>query len=1145
MYFSGKPYFQQNREITTITNKRTDTQRLKPKSRKKGKSTRKKKAKQKYNLTKLKKQLGNDMVIKLLLRLVEGKAGARPVGRPPQQLPPTKQPRKMRLARGSGLPAREKPKLEKKKPQETEQQFFKRVEDYVMENNPAFLFFSQMLQQDRQKGEALIKEQLDALRGIKVVVGDVGEVEEDIPASFAESIVSGLRRVEEDTPTGRRKFVLESIRKYTEDTGNTIPREDEDYFYTLAEIPKTQKGRRQKQESQIQQRFQRTGTPRRKARSKVVKKPRETTLGELAGEEAFRQAEAGLGGLLSGSESDSDTSAFARTRAFDARGSSNRTPEFDEADAIRARTPPRQVGRPRFAETGRETKAEQLKRERQELAEQQFQETGNFPKGKRADVKFVKAGGEQSGTETDVSAPDLEGAEQALDLGTDTEEEDLGQPADFEEQLAKLEEQRKQQDLQLQQQQETTLQPVIEEPRQTKPKPKRGIQQQLQDGVDEQLQTLTLEPRQPEPEKPVEEPIPQQVAQDIVEGGIERIEEDVGFAVSPTSPRELSPQETRAIRTTRAKVKKKKLQLVKTQQEQVDDALSTLEIGGQTIPIRPAEETGITITEAPPQEDVSSDFALLANTNFRGIAKQGQKVAQEAQEELEQPDIEIPQAQLPEPAQEPKPEGFKAIGRENIESIARKQKGREELPVSKRFATKLRKLDEDIKLIDSNFETDLETPEVRRGIDASLEVSRLIENEIPILEAELEGLNKDELKLIEARNNAELFLLSLTGSDEQKEAYRKRNEGKDLPDVSTIPASKKAEMIAEYQKIIDEANELVKPYQRYRARIQGEISDTKGLLTTRYKGYIGTEYQQKFTTKANAIGAKVEAGNWDSYEKMILDQLVKEDKLSQEEADAINKLDHKRKQDVKQKLLDKAEGAPTRRKWLYSDASTSATDGGWWKGYIKDAKKDLARVKGEVSVGRPKFSEEELQVRATQNAQKFKDWATNLYPDVSPEDKIKIDTTLEKIEASKQYKELVLQGKGGKEAFRDLLRTAKLRIFKSINKDNVAKKKKKSIRDVNVEARLFSSFEGQELDRTTPYLKYNAKTDTLRYTGDKDTIITTIFSNGNQDGSTYRVETEEGNLYNIMVSGTKYVISLYKPDTSDKYADEYVQLGFD
>ena len=211
MYFSGKSYFQQNRDITTITNKRTNTQRLKPKSRKKGKSTRKKKAKQKYNLTKLKKQLGNDMVIKLLLRLVEGKAGARPVGRPPQQPPSTKQPRKMRLARGSGLPPRQKQKLEKKKQGETEQQFFKRVEDYVMENNPAFLFFSQMLQQDRQRGEALIREQLDILRGIRVEVGDVEEVEADIPADFAGSIVSGLRRVEDDTPTGRRKFVLEVI----------------------------------------------------------------------------------------------------------------------------------------------------------------------------------------------------------------------------------------------------------------------------------------------------------------------------------------------------------------------------------------------------------------------------------------------------------------------------------------------------------------------------------------------------------------------------------------------------------------------------------------------------------------------------------------------------------------------------------------------------------------------------------------------------------------------------------------------------------------------------------------------------------------------------------------------------------------------
>ena len=100
MYFSGKAYFNpsitRQVEVRTGTRKGTNTRLNKPKSRKKSKLTRKKKAKKKFNLTQLKKQLGNDMVIKLLLRLVEGKAGARPVGRPPQQKPSTQHPHRMR-----------------------------------------------------------------------------------------------------------------------------------------------------------------------------------------------------------------------------------------------------------------------------------------------------------------------------------------------------------------------------------------------------------------------------------------------------------------------------------------------------------------------------------------------------------------------------------------------------------------------------------------------------------------------------------------------------------------------------------------------------------------------------------------------------------------------------------------------------------------------------------------------------------------------------------------------------------------------------------------------------------------------------------------------------------------------------------------
>jgi len=1195
MYFSGKPYFTGNRDITTISEKRTDTQKLKPKSRKKGKSTRKKKAKQKYNLTQLKKQLGNDMVIKLLLRLVEGKAGARPVGRPPQQIPSTKQPRKMRLARGSGLPPKQKQKLEKKKQGETEQQFFKRVEDYVMDNNPAFLYFSQMLQQDRQRAEALIREQINSIRNQPVIIREAQEREADVDKDFINDLLRRLRVAEGSSSIDRQKIVREGLKQYSQETGDRLVSSDEDFFYDLART--RGKKKRQEAESRIQQRFVKTGAPRRKARKRVVEEERTTTLGELGGDKPFTQAEQKL---QEGFTTDETTSGGEALSRFQQSGSFRRPPDnpYDRGSSSDIPTSPdeeaerlqaRGVGRPKFAESGRETKAQRKARlraeeERRRLEEQGFTSTSESSVGLDKPIKVVKT--EDLPRQPEPERQPESGSEVSFPASI---RETPADPSELAQKVRQAERERRFAPLQqadtgeieptateatgkvgsksvartgrtpgIQGKQKSLVDAglsaltnegnrvgqqlmgsvaqgligakrkatgILSQAQTTSQFSEAGRAYELEHGVfgrrgllddvmdDEKLaasrefqrrfkaQTsgegefssegeeagrtyetegsgaeeiqdyFGEEKEQPQQETQILDPEAlRQAGQEVetstaetsvppdlpFESGGESSGVESGFTTDATT--DLSEEERdlaydklihlkpkaqkKVFKRLQGQVKRSDFELETTKAElqsfkDLTDNQEQLEAKLQSLPVKKkiAEEAGRrSEVERLEQEydrtlqdyqklDLSggnetdallsdlnksyysggessglgssviesalsdfesglsvpasqsslgeSDLALLANTSFRGKARSDISVS-----EVDEPKPE-PERQ-PETQPEPAPQTFRAVGRENIETIARKQKGKEELPTSKRLDAKLKKLDQDIKLIDSNFETDVETPEVRRGIDASLDVSRLLENEIPILEAELEVLGKDEKKLIEARNNADLFLLSLTGTEEQKEVYRKKNEGKDLPDVSSIPASKRAEMIAEYQRIIDETNELVKPYQRYRARIEGELSDTKGLLTTKYKGYIGTEYQQKFTTKANAVGAKVEAGGWDSYEKMILDQLVKEGKLSQEEADAINRLEHKRKQDVKQKLLDKAGGASTRRKWLYTDASTSATDGGWWKGYIKDARKDLARERGEVSVGRPKLSEEELQVRALENANQFETFARNL-----------------------------------------------------------------------------------------------------------------------------------------------------------------------
>jgi hypothetical protein len=325
MYFITKSYFNPNiQRLITITptekKNEVDTKLNKPKSRKKGKLTRTKKAKNKYNFSQLKKQLGNDMVIKLLLRLVEGKAGSRPVGRPPQQQPSLKQPRPMKLARGSGIPGREKPKLEKKKQGETEEEFFKRVEDYVSSNNPSYLYFSQLLQQDRQRAEALIREQIASIRNQPVVVQQAVERQAEVDKDFIRELVKRLRTAEGASSVDRQKIVREGLKEYTQNTGDRLVSSDEEYFYDLART--RGKKNRQEAESRIGQRFYGAGTPRRKARTRVVAEETTTTLGELGGE-ALSSAESSLiSGFTSG-----ETSAGEALSRFQQSGSFRRQPD--------------------------------------------------------------------------------------------------------------------------------------------------------------------------------------------------------------------------------------------------------------------------------------------------------------------------------------------------------------------------------------------------------------------------------------------------------------------------------------------------------------------------------------------------------------------------------------------------------------------------------------------------------------------------------------------------------------------------------------------------------------------------------------------------------------------------------------------------
>lgn len=169
MYFSGKRYFNQNTPSVVLIKDRP-----KPPARKKGKLTRKKKAKKKYNFTQLKKQLGNDMIIKLLLRLVEGRANPPKVGRPPKESKKqydiygnelTRKGRRMRLARGSGIaaPSRDTNKPPSKKQGEREEVFLKRLEEWLYQNNPYFMYSQNQLKSDLPEKVSSIRTDLNTL----------------------------------------------------------------------------------------------------------------------------------------------------------------------------------------------------------------------------------------------------------------------------------------------------------------------------------------------------------------------------------------------------------------------------------------------------------------------------------------------------------------------------------------------------------------------------------------------------------------------------------------------------------------------------------------------------------------------------------------------------------------------------------------------------------------------------------------------------------------------------------------------------------------------------------------------------------------------------------------------------------------------
>ena len=433
MYFSGKTYFNPtiHRELQVVRD--TDTRLNKPKSRKKGKLTRKKKAKKVNRLAKLKKELGNDMVLKLLIRLLEKGGTGRPVGRPPL-VPQTsaRQPRKMRLSRGSGLPAREKKKLEKQRPQESKEDFSKRVEEHLLEHNPAFVYFNQLLQTDRERGNAVIKSYIDELKETKVKRKRPVVRERQVPISFHHQF---LREIDEKPYVADRKKVVKKFVKEARDSGFPLKSSDEDIYAELAQASKGTK--RSELRSRVGDRFLTKGRLRL-GKEYIGEEEYEESLFDIAGETPFEkarqqleeaQAAATTGGETTGGESGS---TLFQERLGVLSPTTQRERDIllgrhATATAQKVAKKYRPVGRPTHASKGRETKAEQQRRERGEAEAQQLRDMMggtelpvDLPEGytpataTKGQIVVQKAGGEPAPAEE--PAPFLSAEEGETDV---------------------------------------------------------------------------------------------------------------------------------------------------------------------------------------------------------------------------------------------------------------------------------------------------------------------------------------------------------------------------------------------------------------------------------------------------------------------------------------------------------------------------------------------------------------------------------------------------------------------------------------------------------------------------------------------------------------------------------------------------------
>ena len=179
MYFNNKQYFNpQSRPVREI---KTELIR-KPRKRTKKKLTRTKKAKDKYNFNQLKKQLGNDMVVKLLLKLLDKRTTG--PGRPTQK-EPTKPRTTMRRPPATRISAGEQQRKYIKAPGETQKDYQKRIFETLLSENPQFIFLNELMKQNRSSGEKEIK------KAVRAVVQEEGLVQKK---SITQRYVEGLRQ---------------------------------------------------------------------------------------------------------------------------------------------------------------------------------------------------------------------------------------------------------------------------------------------------------------------------------------------------------------------------------------------------------------------------------------------------------------------------------------------------------------------------------------------------------------------------------------------------------------------------------------------------------------------------------------------------------------------------------------------------------------------------------------------------------------------------------------------------------------------------------------------------------------------------------------------------------------------------------------